>query len=697
MNQKFLRRQQKLPSLLLPALMAATHPNAAAAADQPVSYNADTVVVTGTRMGGKIGDLAGNDAVVSQEQIQFVAPVQAGELLNQVPGVIVERNSGVEHFTAIRSPAFNGGEGAGSFLYLEDGIPMRAAGFAEINGLGEANVEQAGSIEVIRGPGSALYGSNAMHGMLNIIPRNPSKEFESEINTTGGYTAGGRMRGMEQILATTSGTVGNLGLRLSAEEHQDEGWRYDTKLAQQKWVARSVYTGKEDTLTTTIAGQRLDEDASTYVVGTDTYRKNDLAQAPSVAGAYRRGTDFRAATRWQHDVSDTLQLSVTPYTRTVASDFMLWFNPSHAIQKNDHTSGGVQLAAYQTLEGGHSVIFGTDAEYTDGFYSEYQPNLGSTSYKPGWHYSLNVGAGVIAPYVHSEWQVLDHTKATLGARLESTSYNYTNNLSTDNYGLYKRPGSRTDNFLTFTPKFGLVQQWSPDLANYLNLSMGSRAPMVTDLYEMQTQQLFGQVKPEKIKSAEVGTRGNWGSLQFDTSAYWMIKDHYFYRDVSGLNVPFGKTWHRGIELDVRTPLAFGFDLGVAASYSLHTYEFDFKETSATYMTSTVHKNSVMPNAPREQADVRLGYELYKGARAEAEWVLVGPYVTDQANSHSYGGFNLLNLRTTLPLTDQISVQGKITNVANIKYAERATVSTTGVDQYMPGQPLTVYAGVNVKF
>ena len=34
MNQKFLRRQQKLPSLLLPALMAATHPNAAAAADQ---------------------------------------------------------------------------------------------------------------------------------------------------------------------------------------------------------------------------------------------------------------------------------------------------------------------------------------------------------------------------------------------------------------------------------------------------------------------------------------------------------------------------------------------------------------------------------------------------------------------------------------------------------------------------------------
>ena len=51
----------------------------------------------------------------------------------------------------------------------------------------------------------------------------------------------------------------------------------------------------------------------------------------------------------------------------------------------------------------------------------------------------------------------------------------------------------------------------------------------------------------------------------------------------------------------------------------------------------------------------------------------------------------------MPLTDQISVQGKITNVANIKYAERATVSTTGVDQYMPGQPLTVYAGVNVKF
>ena len=57
-------------------------------------------------------------------------------MLNRAPGVHIHRGSGQEHLTAIRSPVLVGGAGAGSFLYLEDGIPMRAAGFALKPGCG---------------------------------------------------------------------------------------------------------------------------------------------------------------------------------------------------------------------------------------------------------------------------------------------------------------------------------------------------------------------------------------------------------------------------------------------------------------------------------------------------------------------------------------------------------------------------------
>ena len=91
------------------------------------------------------------------------------ELLSRVSGVWLSRGSGQEHLTAIRSPVLTGAGSCGAFLFLEDGIPIRPAGFCNVNGLLEANTEQAQSIEVIRGPANALYGSNALHGITNVL------------------------------------------------------------------------------------------------------------------------------------------------------------------------------------------------------------------------------------------------------------------------------------------------------------------------------------------------------------------------------------------------------------------------------------------------------------------------------------------------------------------------------------------------
>src|SRR5690606_38456230 len=135
------------------------------------------VVVTGTRSERPLRDNVGNIAVMDTDEVDLIGAHVASEALNRLPGVNVMRGSGREHLTAIRSPVLTAGAGAGSFLYLEDGVPMRAAGFANVNGLFEAVSELSSGIEVVRGPGGALYGSNAVHGMINFLTRAPSDDL----------------------------------------------------------------------------------------------------------------------------------------------------------------------------------------------------------------------------------------------------------------------------------------------------------------------------------------------------------------------------------------------------------------------------------------------------------------------------------------------------------------------------------------
>ena len=90
-------------------------------------------------------------------------------MLNRIAGVYVQRGSGAESLTAIRSPVLAGAGACGSFLVAEDSLPIRPVGFCNLNEMFELNYEQAGQIEVLRGPGSAMFGASAVHGVVNLL------------------------------------------------------------------------------------------------------------------------------------------------------------------------------------------------------------------------------------------------------------------------------------------------------------------------------------------------------------------------------------------------------------------------------------------------------------------------------------------------------------------------------------------------
>jgi outer membrane cobalamin receptor len=64
-------------------------------------------------------------------------------------------------------------------------VPIRSTGFFNHNALYEINIPQAGRLEIIKGPGSAVYGSDAVGGVINAFTHDPSAHPEAEVFVEG--------------------------------------------------------------------------------------------------------------------------------------------------------------------------------------------------------------------------------------------------------------------------------------------------------------------------------------------------------------------------------------------------------------------------------------------------------------------------------------------------------------------------------
>jgi outer membrane receptor protein involved in Fe transport len=661
----------------------------AIANDNTVSL--DELVVTGTRSETPLLEQAGNTGKISEDEIDLVRPDHITEIANRISGVNIQHGNGQEHLTSIRSPVLTGGAGAGSFLYLEDGIPLRAAGFANVNGLFEVNYEQAGGIEVVRGPGSAFYGSNAVHGLLNVLTRAPSLELEREIDLSVGphdlYTA----------KATVSDTVGAHGYRVNVLGTSDGGYVSESGYDQQKVSLRHDYFGDVDSFKTIFSYTNLNQETAGYIVGFKAYEDESVSRTNPNPEAYRDAKSYRLSTEWERELSDSSSFRLTPYVRHTEMEFLMHFLPGQATEKNKHSSVGLLSAYTKELDGGHKIILGTDLEYTEGELSEVQNNpdpFGSGAFIPGVHYDYEVDATVMAPYIHTEWQVLDKTRVTAGLRYEYTRYDYTNNTDSLTFGTrYLRPDDDVDTFSNFSPKLGLVQQLTEDTAAFINYSRGNRAPQTTDLYRAQiVPSLTGSADSEQIDSVEVGVRKVGEGLQYEVTAYHMKKRDYFFTDTNNQNVPNGKTQHTGLELGVFYPFNETFDIAANVAFAKHEYDFD-KDSAG------IEKGDYLVTAPKRMGNIRLGWNVTPQTRAELEWVHMSDYYINDSNTAKYEGHDVFNLRASHDVTESFTVYGRIKNLFNTDYAERADFGGGGGGdyRYFVGEKRYLHVGASYRF
>lgn len=166
-----------------------------------------TVVVTATRTEVSLQDSPGAITVITREQIAEMAARDIVEVLAQTPGLsLIGRGVGGRKTLSIR-----GAENRHT-LMLVDGRRIAASDAV----MGHSNYENSWvpledieRIEVVRGPLSALYGSDALGGVVNIITKAPTRNWQGHVKLGGGITTG------------SGGDNTNLGLSVSGPLLED--------------------------------------------------------------------------------------------------------------------------------------------------------------------------------------------------------------------------------------------------------------------------------------------------------------------------------------------------------------------------------------------------------------------------------------------------------------------------------------------
>ena len=142
----------------------------------------EPVIVSATREAERRGESSVTIDVLSADQIRDAHASHPAQLLDRLPGVHVSELSGEGHSMAIRQPITT----KPMYLYLEDGVPTRATGFFNHNALYEVNLPQASGVEILKGPGTALYGSDAIAGVVNVLTEPPPAAPEARLSLEGG-------------------------------------------------------------------------------------------------------------------------------------------------------------------------------------------------------------------------------------------------------------------------------------------------------------------------------------------------------------------------------------------------------------------------------------------------------------------------------------------------------------------------------
>jgi len=635
---------------------------------------------------------------IGEKELENLDAQHPKQIFRRSPGVWISRGSGQEHLTAIRSPVLAGPGACGSFLILEDGLPVRPSGFCNVNGLFETFFEMSSGIETITGPASARYGANAMHGVINILSKPIVSENKFSSNIGPNNYKNYKLRVGNQENWSVDGFFAN-----------NDGFRDKSGYDQQKIKIQSNFSISTWNASLKATLTNLNQETAGYVNGLNSYKDEDYSKQNFNPDAYRDANSQRLSLRLTKENGNNID-SITPYIRSNDMKFFQHFLPGTPLEENKHKSIGIVLQRISEYEN-FNLVRGLQIDLAKAELTETQKDNLTTSSafnnatRPkGKHYDYEVDSLVYALFAGLEdYELNENFNLFADARAEFIEYDYSNRMISGNtredgskcgFGgcYYNRPSDRKDDFSEISARAGITTTFER-LNYFAQISLGFRPPQINEAYRLQKKQNVTDLDSETLTMLEIGSRFENDKVNGSISIYQSKKKNSIFRDAENFIVDDGKTDHEGVELSLNWLINSDNTISTNLTYGDHRYDFE----TDTSMREKIRIGNKIDTSPRIMANLIWDLNLRDGSLLSFEIEHMSSYYTDAANLHEYDGHTLYHTRFNRDLSPSLKGFLRVDNIFDKAYAERADFNAFGGDRYFPGLPREFYVGIEYTF
>jgi iron complex outermembrane recepter protein len=617
----------------------------------------EETIITATRSPRMLRDVPANTSVLTAEDLQRSAARKLDDVLRLTPGIDVDRPMGILYTTpAVSVRGMGGRSSEGRTLVLLDGVPINNSysGGVAWNSFATADIER---IEVVRGAASALYGSHAMGGVINLISRGWARQSQSMAKIS--FAS----QNTPIVEAYHSASVGRVDLSLTANRLSSDGY---IVVPREK---RKDYD-QERTMAATSVGARL-----RYALGADasltvnaTHHADDVNAGRPLYNGTSAQDRFSLAYQglvgemdWQGAIYANLDDYEWTYDTGTAKDLVNYVSnqPKKQVGMSGRTTIPLGPASKLTL----ALDYKWGQVDSRDRYVQVERRVETSGTQQAFGLA-----------VESEFTLHDRLILYAGARYDGINTFDGSSLDTDVDAARNTYDDQTHH--NISPKAGLV--YHPDPVTTLRASVGRafQAPSLYNLY--RTWKYYSTtyagnpgLDPERLTSYEVGVDRTFGSRVLGRlTLYRNNADDFIYSittDVenkikSKQNV--GEVTMQGVETEISVFPVTGLSLSAAYTFNESTIE--------TFQDNPDLEGKLLIYAPKHKLSMTARYADPRLLTADVTARLVGERFSDDANGDDKAleSYYLIDLRLARRVHDALEATVAVTNLLDRDYEEK---------------------------